>query len=343
MEKYKFLEKARNIHGYRYQYPSLNDKVMQKDIIEVLFDDILYKQRVRMHLKGNRPERKSINGTTEGFIMKSCKVWGDKYDYSLSEYVNSRTKIKIIYDEIVYEQYPNDHIKGCPVEGYLDQKVFILKAERKYGNKYDYSLVKFKNANTKVKIILNGHIYEQTPHNHLKYCPERLLYKTNDDFIKESNEIHDNKYNYDKTTYLNDRSKVVITCPKHGDFEQRPNHHLIGVGCPSCGESKGEKEISMFLNKYNIKFDRQKRFIDCVNIHPLRFDFYIPSRRTCIEFDGIQHYQPVEYFGGQTAYEKAKINDKIKNDYCEDNYINLIRIRWDQIDDIQQILLNNFK
>ena len=88
---------------------------------------------------------------------------------------------------------------------------------------------------------------------------------------------------------------------------------------------------------------REHRFIDCVNIHPLRFDFYIPSRRTCIEFDGIQHYQPVEYFGGQTAYEKAKINDKIKNDYCEDNYINLIRIRWDQIDDIQQILLNNFK
>jgi hypothetical protein len=65
--------------------------------------------------------------------------------------------------------------------------------------------------------------------------------------------------------------------------------------------------------------------------------------RTCIEFDGEQHFHPVSHFGGIMAYEKLKINDKIKNDYCEDNYINLIRIRWDQIDEISQILQRNLK
>jgi hypothetical protein len=65
--------------------------------------------------------------------------------------------------------------------------------------------------------------------------------------------------------------------------------------------------------------------------------------RTCIEFDGEQHFYPVSHFGGIMAYESLKINDKIKNDYCEDNYINLIRIRWDQIDEISQILQRNLK
>ena len=65
--------------------------------------------------------------------------------------------------------------------------------------------------------------------------------------------------------------------------------------------------------------------------------------RTCIEFDGKQHFQPMEFFGGMKAFESLKINDKIKSDYCEDNYIDLIRIRYDQIDDIHQILWDNLK
>jgi len=115
------------------------------------------------------------------------------------------------------------------------------------------------------------------------------------------------------------------------------------MGCPSCNESKGEKEIAKFLNKYNINYNRQHKFNDCKNIFQLPFDFYIASVRTCIEFDGKQHFQPVEHFGGVKAYESLKLNDKIKSDYCEDNYINLIRIRYDQIEDIYRILWDNLK
>ena len=342
MKKDIFLEKARAIHGYRYKYPNIGSDIMQMDIIDVVYENVIYKQRVVKHFKGSRPEQKTKQKTTECFIQEAKEVWGNKYDYSLTIYKNARTKVKIIYDNIIYEQWPNGHLQKYPVEGYLDQEVFIQKSIKKWGNKYDYSLVKFKDAKVKVDILFNGIVYKQSPSNHLNYAPEKINRRTNEEFVRDSNLVHDFKYSYDKTLYTTNLNKVTITCPIHGDFLQTPSVHLRS-GCPHCNESKGEKEISKFLNKYNITYDRQHKFPDCKNIHPLPFDFYIPGKRTCIEFDGQQHYQPLPFFGGLPAYESLKINDKIKSDYCEENYIDLIRIKYDQIDDIYQILWNNLK
>jgi hypothetical protein len=342
MKKNKFLEKSRIVHGYKYEYPTITDIVKQNDYIDIIFNGVLYKQRVIKHLLGRCPEKKMEVKTTIDFI-NSCKcVWGDKYDYSLTKYVDARTKVKIIYDGIVYEQYPNSHLNKFPVEGFLDQNIFIQKAKAKHGNKYDYSLVEFKNSNTKVKILLDGVLYEQTPHNHLKYSPDYRLIKTQSEFITKSNMIHGvGRYLYDKSIYVNDRDKLIITCPLHGEFLQRPNQHLRGHGCPSCNESKGEKYIAKFLDKLGLNYSRQHKFKDCKNIYELPFDFYIPSLRMCIEFDGIQHYKQCDFFGGKSTFDKLKINDKIKTDYCEDNYINFIRIRYDKYDSIEEILNNN--
>jgi very-short-patch-repair endonuclease len=338
MTKAIFLEKARKKHGYKYNYINLSNIIMQMDYIELEYKNQLYSQRVVKHLKGNCPEKKTTIKENNSFIEESKKIWGDKYNYSLTKYIDARTKIKIIHDGIIYEQLPGSHLK-YPVEGYLDQDIFLKKAHKKWGNKYDYSLVNFKTANTKIKIILNGIIYEQTAHNHLKYAPEKLNKKKNtNQFIIESNQIHDFIFDYTKTIYKTDREKVIIECQIHGEFEQLPNSHLRGRGCPYCKESKGEKQIAKILNKYNINFDRQKKFSDCKNIYELPFDFFIPSLRLCVEFDGVQHYEPITYFGGIEAFEKLKINDKIKNDYCEDNYINLIRIKYNEIDDIEKII-----
>ncbi len=343
MKKEIFLEKARKVHGYRYQYPTLSDKVMQMDLIDISFEGRIYKQRVIKHFKGNRPENKTLNKTTEEFLLEARRVWNGKYDYSLTEYKNARTKVKIIYDGIIYEQWPNGHLQGFPVEGFLDQKIFIEKSIQKWGKKYDYSLVDFKNAKSKVKILFNGKIYYQTPNNHLKYAPEKSNRKTTEEFILDANNVHDYKYNYDKSVYVRNQIKLIITCPIHGDFEQTPNSHLNGSGCPLCNKSNGEKEIAKILNKMKINFIRQKKFDDCKNIYPLPFDFYIASARTLVEFDGKQHFEPVDIFGGIEAYNKLKINDKIKNDYCEEHYINLIRIRYDQIDMIPDILCESLK
>ena len=92
------------------------------------------------------------------------------------------------------------------------------------------------------------------------------------------------------------------------------------------------------------EYVRQKKFDGCVGIrYKLPFDFYLPKYRTAIEFDGKQHYEPMEFFGGLEAYNRLKANDKIKSDYCEDNYIDLIRIRYDQIDRVFEILKESLK
>ena len=188
-------------------------------------------------------------------------------------------------------------------------------------------------------------VFKQYPHRHLITAPEKVRKKikwTTEQFILESNIIHYNKFDYSKTDYKGIGNKVIIICPIHGDFNQSPGYHLTGRGCGLCNDSKGEKAISKFLDKNSISYYRQHKFEDCRNIHQLPFDFYIPSIRTCIEFDGPQHYEPMSFFGGLEAFEKLKINDKIKNDYCEDNFIDIVRIKYDQYDNINEYLRKVF-
>ena len=95
------------------------------------------------------------------------------------------------------------------------------------------------------------------------------------------------------------------------------------------------------LQKYNVPFKEQKTFPDCIYKKRLKFDFYIElnNERICIETDGEQHDRPVEYFGGQKTFELQKIKDKIKDDYCKNNNIRLIRIPASKFKNIEQILI----
>lgn len=350
MTKQEFLDRAREKHGYKYQYPTLDDKILSNDDIDIVYNNVLYKQKVVKHITlGRCPEKNTPKKTTEEFIKEAEEFWGKgKYDYSLTEYKGALRNIKVIYDGVVFNQIASVHLRSSP-ELNMNRDWFIKRSQNKWGkDKYDYSLVEYKHCKSKVKIIYNktGEVFEQNPHLHLYRAPENIklaVRKTTEQFIKEANIIHDNKFNYDKTDYVKNQIKVIINCPMHGDFLQRPLSHLQGNGCSNCNESKGEKEIAKFLIKYDINYNRQHKFSDCKNIYQLPFDFYISSARACIEFDGKRHYEPIENFGGIKSYESLKINDKIKNDYCEDNYINLIRIRYDQIDDIYRILWDNLK
>jgi len=121
---------------------------------------------------------------------------------------------------------------------------FILESKNKYKDKYDYSLVEYKNNRTNVKIICKKHnfIYEVKPINHLNNseCPlcNTKQNMNNDIFILKSKKIHNNKYDYDLVDYKNNKTKIKIICLKHGIFEQRPNDHLNGQGCPECKKIK---------------------------------------------------------------------------------------------------------
>ena len=273
--------------------------------------------------------------TTEDFISEAIKTHGEKYDYSLINYVNAKTKVKIICSlHGEFEQTPRYHISGmnCPTCSgvYMDTNYFIEKSKIRHKEKYDYSLVNYTTNLTPVSILcpLHGE-FEQRPKDHLlgKGCRKCSgVYMDTNYFIERANKIHDFQYSYDKTIFENSHKKIIITCKKHGDFEQTPNAHLNGQSCPICNESKGEKNIRLLLNNRNIKYIRQHKFKDCKNVKPLPFDFYLPELNTCIEYNGIQHYKPVNYFGGESNLIITQKNDLIKLNYCKNNNINLIII-----------------
>jgi len=276
--------------------------------------------------------------TTEDFIKKAIEIHGNKYDYSLVEYTGALNKVKIICPKHgIFEQTPNQHIncnKGCPKcsNKIPTIKDLIINFNIVHKNKYDYSLVEYKNSRTKIKIICPIHgIFEQTPTLHKRgHGCNNCKSLEQESFIEQSNLVHNFKYDYSLVNYVNWKTKIKIICPIHGIFEQRPNNHKdLKQGCPYCNESHGEQEILKYLNEKNIDYIRQYKYKNCKNILSLPFDFYLPEYNICIEFDGEQHFREHKIWGNDKLI-KTKINDKIKNEYCLNNNIRLIRIKFDE-------------
>lgn len=116
--------------------------------------------------------------------------------------------------------------------------------------------------------------------------------------------------------------------------------------CPLCsaGESSGERKVRVALEGLNIKYEQQYSFPECKRINLLKFDFYLPDYGCCIEYDGEQHFEPKEYFGGAEAFEVRKERDGIKDDFCYSNNIKLIRIPYWDFDKInEQYVLERLK
>ena len=223
----------------------------------------------------------------------------------------------------------------------LTKEEFVKRAKLVHGNKYDYSLVEYKNNRTKVKIKCNkcGNIFEQIPSNHIhktskQGCPFCYgnVKTTTEEFIQKSKQIWgENVYDYSEVNYVNNRIKVKLKCIKHNNiFFQSPKKHYIGQGCKFCEQkSKGEDIIDKLLTENNILFIREYRFKDCKYKNVLPFDFYLPKYNTVIEFQGIQHFEQNKRNKHETL-EERKVKDQIKRDYCKTNKIKEIEIRYDE-------------
>ena len=144
---------------------------------------------------------------------------------------------------------------------------------------------------------------------------------TTEEFIKRAKEVHGDKYDYSKVDFKGTDKKVCIICPKHGEFWQFANGHLIGRGCPHCKQSSLEKEVRDFLEKENIQFIAQKR---SKWLGKQSLDFYLPEYNIAIECQGQQHFKPSEYFGGNERYLKTKELDLNKNKICKEHNIEIL-------------------
>lgn len=237
--------------------------------------------------------------TTEEFIEKSKKAHGNKYDYS----------------KFIYTNYGSGGIIICPIHGEFHQRA---------GDHYEGS---------------GCHkCYREATHIR---CNKGI-----DKFIKDAKKIHGNRYDYSKVIYTNAHEKIEIVCETHGSWWQVPLNHLKGKGCPKCKckSSIGEAKISEFLENHNIEYISEKMFDDCRSPKTnwkLKFDFYIPSKNLLIEFDGMQHFKTLN-FGSHVFttndLEYLKYKDQIKTEYASKIGIKLLRIKYTQLNHIDQIL-----
>ncbi|MGL6175107.1 MAG: hypothetical protein ACRC1P_10930 [Cellulosilyticaceae bacterium] len=263
-------------------------------------------------------------------------------------YVNVISPIKImcpeghVYTTIFY----NFNKKGtrcykCTMEnlGYSYEYV------KGYIESFGYKLLSDTYVNSKEKLLIEcdkGHRYEQcfdVFKNAECRCPSctgtfKYTYDEVDSYISSFG------YKLISNEYVNNRGEIEIMCDKGHIYKTNFSNFKNGkTRCPICNESKGERYISSILNKYDIDCIKQKRFSECVYKNPLPFDFYISSLNTCIEYDGEQHFIPFEYFGGDEGLMMTQLRDGIKDSYCEDNGIKLIRIPYWDFDNIEEILI----
>lgn len=283
--------------------------------------------------------------TTEEFVRRSKEKHGTRYSYDKSVYVGAEKNITItckIHGD--FEQQANIHYMGfgclnCSNNKKSDLSTFIIRAKAVHGDKYDYSEVNYSTNKTPVTIICKNHgEFQQRPDNHINKkngclkCKHSDMYSNTDDFIMKANKVHDNKFDYSKVEYINNKSKVTIICPVHGDYVQTPHGHLAGYGCIQCysRQSKPEKEIAKFLLDNNINFISEQRFNDCKNVYTLPFDFYLPDLNMIIEYDGKHHFKAIESWGGEDTLKRVQNNDSIKSEYCKSNNIKLVRINYKQ-------------
>lgn len=305
----------------------------------------------------------NIKSTTEKFINRLQQI--SPNIIVMGDYVNVDTKIKCkcAIDDYEWEAIPNNLLKGqgCPQCGgtaKLTQKEFEKKFYKK--NKYaqDIELLEpYVSAQTKIKCKCKvcEHEWQVTANNLLRGrgCPKcskkRAAQKqtmTTEEFTTKLYQINPNIVTLE--VYTNSVTKIKCKCKKcEHEWSVIPASLLQGSGCPKCNISKGEKRITQYLDNLGINYIYDMPYFkDLVGTGGglLRPDFIIPSLKIWIEFDGRQHFEPVDFtskWNEQQLQEQFKIvqqNDQIKNQYAKDNNWTLIRIPFTEYDNIEQIL-----
>lgn len=296
---------------------------------------------------------------TEKWLNECKEKHKDKFDYSLIGNIIEKNNIKLPiickkHNHLFYQDI-NHHLHydiRCPIcQKEYKQNImkdvlntFIEKTKNTHGNKYDYSKVKYIGSQTKVCIICSEHgEFWQTPAAHIQGygCPQcaynktslRML-KTKEEFINDAIKIHGNKYDYSLVDYTDCKLKVKIICPIHGEFEQTPDSHIQGSGCPFCHESKLERQVYLTLIENNINFEREKTFPWLKKKKPLRLDFYLSDYNIAIECQGEQHYKDITFLTMKSNFNEIQERDKIKRNLCEKNGIKIIyygRLKYDNV------------
>ncbi|PNX47346.1 MAG: hypothetical protein BV457_05850 [Thermoplasmata archaeon M9B1D] len=232
--------------------------------------------------------------------------------------------------------------------------------------KYDYDI--FKEYGLEMIEKYNGHskrIYCLNEDGYYVYCSPESLKNINDSSstifhscnkyiiknIKNFININGLECELLSKEYKSSKDKLVFKCSCGNTYYNTIYSLRNGIStlCKGCGKinvkSKMEDYVERYLNSIGIENYREKTFIDCRDKYLLPFDFYLPIHNICIECQGKQHYEPIDYFGGEKRLEYVKYHDKIKREYCKENGIELIEISYIDFNkgNIENIINNYIK
>lgn len=326
MKKFSLQElilKADMIHNHKYDYSKVSSCKKKNKVIIIcrIHGDFL--QSWSDHLLGHGcatcSKNKKMNSIE--FIKKANIIHNNKYDYDLVLYEKSHKMVSIICKiHGVFFQSPTNHLSGqgcaaCAKVKPLDTNIFIKKSKNIYSTKYSYEKTSYINSSIKLTIKCKLHGYfDKYPLDFLKgsgcqHCSNKAKLD-NLTFISKSNIIHDNKYNYDLVSIINNHSKVKILCSKHGIFEQSPSAHLRGSECPKCRGNSISKIEKEWLTSLNIDEINRNKTIT-INNKKYRVDAFVPETNTIYEFYGDF------WHGNPKVYKNEEINKRSKKSFGE--------------------------
>ena len=228
---------------------------------------------------------------------------------------------------------------------YSSNKKYYFKCERGLHDSEVKLISNLRTGNTELKCNCCNSIGQYLIDNYGEYALEKYWdYKKNENL---------NPFKISRGS----KKKVWIKCQKdekHDSYSVTCNSFTSnGNRCPICKESKGERKIREYLIKHNIEFIPQKEFSNLIGTgekrnKPLSYDFYIPSKNLLIEFQGRQHYTPVDFSSkdieqAEKNFEKQQEHDKRKRDYAQQNNIDLLEITYLEENKIEEILDKIFK
>ena len=283
--------------------------------------------------------------TKEEFISRAKEVHGDMFDYSAIIYKNSQTKIEInCKTHGGFIQVPNSHLQGygcnkCAITKNAEKHrltllEFIEKANHVHKHVYDYSLVNYISMAIKIHIKCKTceNIFTQTPNNHISkgfgcpYCAGNAILTTNE-FIERAHRIHGlDRYDYSKSIYNRSSIQLSIVCKNSNkQFEQTPNSHLRGSGCPCCKPKYSKPQI-LFLECVRVKNPSlQHALNDGEHIiigSRYRADGYIPEMNHVIEFHGCL------WHGCPRCFSQIAMNPCTKRTFGEEYERTMVRKRF---------------
>ena len=275
---------------------------------------------------------------------------------SKDDYTKASDKCRLKCDKgHEYSQIPLDLFKGhkckiCATEEVMNKLRLSFEDVKANVDEYGFIMLstEYKGINSPIKVKCKkcGHIFYPLLSNLKKGsgCPKCYDRIRSKHMIIPYNERlkYVRSFGFDILTteedYIDGSHNVDILCDEGHVYSSKLHDFYMGNRCPRCKKSKGEVKISKVLDDLNIIYMEQYKFDDCRFYNHLPFDFYLPEYNILIEYDGKQHFILNSFGKDMWHFVDIKIRDTVKNVYCENNNIELIRIPYWEFNDIENIL-----